>query len=133
MKKIIFFVMLINLFSYSFAQNIIQRDPEIEQMVKEISTDSLQSYIKTLIAFGTRNTLSTQKNPKRGIGAARNWVLNHFNEFAKQSNGRLTAFIDTTTLQPDRRRVDTLLLLGNVMATLKGTDPNDNRIIIISR
>jgi hypothetical protein len=115
-----------------FAQTIVQRDPEIEQRVKEVSSDSIKSYIKTLVTFGTRNTLSTQANAKRGIGAARNWVLQRFNEFAKQSNGRLSAIIDTTTLQPDKRRVDTLLLLGNVMATLKGTDPKDKRIFIIS-
>jgi hypothetical protein len=114
------------------AQTIVQRDPEIEQMAKEVSADSLKSYIHSLVAFGTRNTLSTQTDPKRGIGAARNWVLNKFNEFAKNSGGRLTAFIDTTTLQKDGRRVDTTLLLGNVVATLKGTDPNDNRIFVIS-
>jgi hypothetical protein len=131
MKRILFaafFFTTNNLFS----QTIIQRDPEIEQMVKEVSPDSLRSYINTLVAFGTRNTLSTQTDPKRGIGAARNWVLRKFNEFAKQSNGRLTAIIDTTTLQPDGKRVDTTLLLGNVMATLKGTDANDTRIFIIS-
>ena len=114
------------------AQTIVQRDPEIEQMVKEISADSLKSYIHSLVAFGTRNTLSTQADPKRGIGAARVWVLNKFNEFAKESNGRLTAFIDTTTYQPDKRRVDHPINLGNVVATLKGTDPNDDRIFIIS-
>jgi hypothetical protein len=85
-----------------------------------------------LVAFGTRNTLSTQKESKRGIGAARNWVLGRFREMAKQSSGRLTTFIDTTTLQPDGKRVDTMLLLGNVMATLQGTDPSDNRIFVIS-
>jgi Peptidase family M28 len=58
--------------------------------------------------------------------------LYKFNEFAKQSNGRLTAIIDTTTLQKDGRRVDTTLLLGNVVATLKGTDVTDDRIFIIS-
>ena len=40
--------------------------------------------------------------------------------------------IDTTTLQPDGRRVDTTLLLGNVVATLNGTNASDNRIFIIS-
>ena len=88
-------------------------------MVKEVSADSLQSYINTLVAFGTRNTLSTQTDAKRGIGAARNWVLKKFNEFARNSRGRLTAFIDTTTIQPDGKRVDVPLLLGNVVATLK--------------
>lgn len=116
----------------SFSQKIIQRDAEISKMVSEVSADSLQSYITTLVAFGTRNTLSTQTDPKRGIGAARNWVLKKFNEFAKNSNGRLTAMIDTTTLLPNGKRIDKAVLLGNVVATLKGTDPNDKRIFIIS-
>ena len=114
------------------AQTIVQRDPEIEQMVKEVSPDSLQLYIKTLVGLGTRNTLSTQSNKTRGIGAARNWVLSKFQSMQQQAEGRLTAFIDTTTLPPDGRRVDRNVLLGNVVATLKGTDPNDSRIFIIS-
>ena len=114
------------------AQTTISRDASIEQMVKEISPDSLRSYIQTMVNFGTRNTLSTQTEKKRGIGAARLYVLQKFNQFAAQSNGRLTATIDTTTLQADKRRVDTTLLLGNVLATLKGTDPNDQRIFLIS-
>jgi len=115
-----------------FGQTTIHRDPQIEKMLNEVSKDSLESYIRKMVSFGTRNTLSTQTDPKRGIGAARNWVLYKFNEFAKQSNGRLTAIIDTTTLQKDGRRVDTTLLLGNVVGTLKGNDPNDNRLFIIS-
>jgi Zn-dependent M28 family amino/carboxypeptidase len=115
-----------------FSQTIITRDPQIEAMIKEVSADSMKSYITKLVSFGTRNTLSTQTDARRGIGAARNWVLMRFNEFAKQSNGRLTAIIDTTTLQKDGRRIDTTLLLGNVVATLKGTDASDNRIFIIS-
>jgi Peptidase family M28 len=128
------FILLIFLLSgnYLFAQITIQKDIEIEQMVKQVSPDSLQSYIKKLVAFGTRNTLSTQSGATRGIVAARNWVLSKFQHFAQQSSGRLTAFIDTTTLPPDGRRVDRKILLGNVVATLKGTDPSDNRIFIIS-
>ena len=117
---------------FIFAQTIINRDPEITSMVSEVSSDSLQSYINTLVAFGTRNTLSTQTDKTKGIGAARNWVLKKFNEFAKNSSGRLTAMIDTTTIPSDGRRMDIPVLLGNVVATLKGTDPNDNRIFIIS-
>ena len=114
------------------AQTTINRDPRIEKMVSEVSKDSLESYIRKMVSFGTRNTLSTQTDPKRGIGAARNWVLYKFNEFARQSGGRLTAILDTTTLQKDGNRVDTTLLLANVVATLKGTDPADDRIFIIS-
>jgi hypothetical protein len=116
----------------SLAQTIINRDPEIEKMVSEVSSDSLQSYINTLVSFGTRNTLSTQTDQKKGIGAARKWVLKKFNEFSKNAGGRLTAIIDTTTIDANGKRVDAPALLGNVMATLKGTDPNDKRIFIIS-
>ncbi len=134
MKKILIPVLITAAMSGAFAQSpvILQRDPEIDQMVKEVSADSLQSYIKTLVAFGTRNTLSTQRDPARGIGAAKKWILSKFNQFAKQSNGRLTAIIDSTIYQPDGRRVDTPINLGNVVATLKGTDPKDNRIFLIS-
>lgn len=131
MKQLLFTTLLFSV-QLLFSQTIIQRDPVIEAMVNEVSADSLQSYIKTLVSFGTRNTLSTQTDNKRGIGAARKWVLGKFNEMAKQSSGRLTAVIDTTTLQPDGKRVDSVLLLGNVVATLKGTDPADSRIFIIS-
>jgi hypothetical protein len=114
------------------AQTIIQRDPAIEKMVKEVSADSLKSYILKMVSFGTRNTLSSTTDKARGIGAARNWVLSKFNEIAKQSNNRLTAFVDTTTYNADGRRIDRSINLGNVVATLKGSDPKDNRVFIIT-
>jgi len=116
----------------SFSQTIVNRDPEIDKMVKEVSPDSLKSYITSLVALGTRNTLSTQTNSERGIGAARVWVLNKFNDLAKKSGGRLTAFIDTTIYKADKNRVSRDIILGNVVATLQGTDPNDKRIFLIS-
>lgn len=132
MKKNILLFIPVLLFFTSSSQTIVHRDPVIEQMVQEVNADSLKSYITKLVSFGTRNTLSTQSDTKRGIGAARNWVLDRFNAFAKESNGRLTAFIDTTTLQKNGHRVDTTIVLGNVVATLKGADPADDRIFIIS-
>lgn len=116
----------------SSAQTIIQRDPEIEAMVKEISSDSLKSYITKMVSYGTRSTLSTTTDKKKGIGAAREWVAQKFTEFAARSGGRLTAMVDTTTLQPDGRRVNTAINLGNAMAILKGTDATDDRIYLIS-
>lgn len=132
MRKTFIVLLLICCNHFLKAQTTVHRDPLIEKMVSEVSKDSLESYIRKMVGLGTRNTLSIQTDPKRGIGAARTWVLYKFNEFAKQSGGRLTAFIDTTTLQKDGRRVDTTLLLGNVVATLKGTDTADKRIFMIS-
>ena len=130
--KVVLFVLFLKTYWPVQAQVMINKDTEISSMVTQVSSDSLKSYINSMVAFGTRNTLSTQTSKVRGIGAARNWVLQKFNQFAVKSNGRLSAFIDTTTLQPDKRRVDTILLLGNVVATLKGTDPNDKRLFVIS-
>jgi hypothetical protein len=134
MKKFILSFILISSIvnSKSLAQVTIVRDKEIGQMVKEVQTDSLQSYIKTLVSFSTRNTLSTQKDKAKGIGAAKRWVLKKFNEFAKQSGGRLTTIIDDASYKADGKRVNRDITLGNVVATLKGTDVNDNRIFLIS-
>lgn len=132
MKKIFCLWLIVLSYQNSYSQTTIYRDAEIEKMVSEVSKDSLESYIRKLVSFGTRNTLSTQTDTKRGIGAARNWVLSRFNEFAKSAGGRLTAFMDTTTLQPNGQRVDKPLLLGNVVARLQGTDIHDDRIFLIS-
>ncbi len=131
MKVLVLSFMLLSA-EQTIAQKIINRDIQIEQMVREVSADSLKAYIQKMVSFGTRNTLSSTKDKNRGIGAARNWVLNKFNEFAKQSNNRLTAFVDTITYHADGRRVDRAINLGNVVAKLKGTDANDNRIFIIT-
>jgi hypothetical protein len=132
MKKNTFFLICYFLLTQGIAQTTVHRDKEIQQMVGEVSADSLQHYIKTLVAFGTRSTLSTQHDSRRGIGAAKNWVLKKFNEFARQSNGRMLAAIDNGPFKSDGRRVNRDIVLGNVVATLKGTDPTDTRIFLIS-
>jgi len=132
-NKIIFLVVfLFAAVANSFSQQIIKKDAEIDAMVKEISADSLSQNLNKLVSFGTRATLSNQSSSVKGIGAARAWILSRFNEYAKASNGRLTAFIDTTTYNADKKRVDRPIILANVVATLKGTDPNDKRIFLIS-
>jgi hypothetical protein len=130
-KFLVSSVLLLTTF-FSPAQTIVQRDPEIATMVGEISADSLKSYITQMVKFGTRHTLSATTDKRRGIGAARDWVAQKFREFGRASNGRLTAFVDTTTLLPDGRRIDTRTSLGNAMAILRGTDTADKRIYLIS-
>ena len=133
MRKFLLTALSLGCLSTAFSQTtIIQKDPLIEKMVGEVSADSLQGYIRQLVSYGTRSTLSTTTDPKRGIGAARNWILSKFNQFIPGSGGRLSAKIDTSTYAADGRRVDVTTVLANVVATLKGTDPNDHRIFIIS-
>ena len=135
MKKIfITFLVFTAPFSSVFSQKIIQRDPIIEAMVSEVNSDSLKSHIQKLVSFGTRSTLSStnSSNYKRGITAARAWVLSRFQEFAKQSDGRMTAKIDSWTQKADAKRVDVDVPMENVIATLKGSDPTDDRVFLVS-
>ncbi|HEX8852850.1 MAG TPA: hypothetical protein VF754_05150, partial [Pyrinomonadaceae bacterium] len=48
--------------------------PEIARMLREIDARNIEASIRKLVSFGTRNTLSVQDNPTRGIGAARDWL-----------------------------------------------------------
>ena len=107
-------------------------DPEIKKMVSEVSSENMEAIVKKLVSFGTRHTLSDTKSSTRGIGAAQRWVKSEFDNYAKSSNGRLTSEIDYFTIKADGRRIKNDSQLGNVMATLKGTDATDDRVLIIS-
>src|ERR1700735_5140394 len=113
MKRIILIAAMAGTGVLTQAQTTIDRDPEIAGMVKEVNPDSLQSYIKTMLTFGTRSTVSSTTDPKKGIGAARNWVLSKFNQFAAATGGRLTGVVDTTTYPGDGKRGKADISLGN--------------------
>ncbi|MFI5153274.1 MAG: M28 family peptidase, partial [Chitinophagales bacterium] len=132
MKRILASCLLGLLFLHGASQIIIQRDQEIEKMVGEINQDSLRSYIRALVGFGTRHTLSTTQQNTRGIQAANAWVLSVFNEYTKTSRGRLRVEADKWTQAADGKRVDSVVELTNTMAILEGTDTADKRILIIS-
>ena len=51
-----------------------RRDPQIAKIVSEIDARNIERTIRKLVSFGTRNTLSEQNDPNRGIGAARDWL-----------------------------------------------------------
>ena len=124
--------LILSISSEIFAQEIVKRDPVISTFIGQISSDTLSAYVKKLVTFGTRSTLSNTTDPKTGIGASRKWVLNKFLEFSKKSDGRMTAYLDKWTLEPDGRRIDAKIEMENVMAVMKGTDPTDNRIFMVS-
>ena len=113
------------------AQKVVQRDAEIEKYTNEVHSDSLKSHIYKLVSFGTRHTMSSTTDPKRGIGAARNWVLKKFRDYAKNTDGRMEVFLLNQTIQPDGKRINTPTDLGDAIAILKGADPNDKRIFMI--
>lgn len=124
---------LVFLFSVSFifAQKTKEKpNAEIQKMLKEISAKNLENSIRKLVSFGTRNTLSEQDNPTRGIGAARDWI---YGEMQKISNdcGNCLTVEKQTFLQPKANRIPEPTNLTNVVATLKGTT-NPERIYVVS-
>ncbi len=108
-----------------------QSDAEIHKMITEIKIENLQQTINKLTSFGTRHTLSDTKSNTTGIGAAQRWVKSEFEKYAAVSEGRLSASIDFYSLKPDGKRIPNEVRLANVKAVLNGTNPNDNRVLII--
>ncbi|MCC9165342.1 M28 family peptidase [Pontibacter harenae] len=115
----------------STAQTIARQDNEIKKMVDEISAQNLKALVEKMVSFETRHTLSTTTDKKRGIGAAREWVKSEFEKYAQASNGRMTVEMDKFVVKADGRRVPNDTEMANVIATLKGSDPNDDRVIIV--
>ena len=64
--------------------------PALRSMLREIDAHRIQSDITKLAGFGTRHTLSSQTDPNRGIGAARDWIFDQFQGYAAASGGRMT-------------------------------------------
>jgi hypothetical protein len=113
------------------AQTIIRQDQSIKQMVDEVSSQNIEANIRKLVSFKTRHTLSDTTSKTEGSGAARNWIKAEMEKYASQSGGRMTVQFDTFT-QPKGERIDNPVHLKNVLAILKGTDPNDTRVYIVS-
>jgi Zn-dependent M28 family amino/carboxypeptidase len=132
MKKFIFPLLLIILSLSLSAQTTINRDPEIKKMVDEISREKIEQHVRKMVSFHTRHNLSEQNNPGQGIGAAWNWIKTEMEKYAPQSEGRLQVKFEEYTVGGQGQRIAQATNLKNVVATLKGTDPDDDRIIIIS-
>lgn len=131
--KYLKFIVLIFLISKANAQTtIIKQDPAIKNMVEEVSADYLEASVRKLVSFGTRHTLSDTTSKTTGIGAARNWIKSEFEKYSKASGGRLKVSFDTFIQPADGRRVPKDATLKNVIATLPGTNPEDDRIFIVS-
>ena len=108
------------------------RNPQIAKLVKEIDPRNIENTIRKLVSFGTRNTLSEQDNPNRGIGAARDWLYGEFQKAAAESEGRMTVEKQTFE-QPKGPRVPQPTILTNVVATLKGTQTESaGRVYVVS-
>jgi hypothetical protein len=113
-----------------------QRNPEIARLISEIDARNIESTIRRLVSFGTRNTLSAQDDPVRGIGAARDWLYAEFQKIAAPLGGRMTVEKQSylqEAMPPPQGRVPQPTLITNVVATLRGTQPaSRNRLYVVS-
>lgn len=133
MKKALF-ILTLSLFltQVTFSQTTIKRDARIKQMVDEISRDSIEKYVRKLVSFNTRHNLSDQNNPDEGIGAAWNWIKAEMEKSIPGSDGRLNVELVGYKVGGEGQRIKTQIELQNVVATLKGSNPDDDRIFLIS-
>ena len=107
-------------------------NPEIAKIVRAIDARNIERSVRKLASFGTRNTLSSQNDPVRGIGAARDWLFEEFSKAAAQSDGRMTVEKQTFE-QPKAPRIATPTVITNVVATLRGSSPESSaRTYVVS-
>ncbi len=73
-------------------------DARLLAIVAPVSAERLRADVAGLVSFGTRHTLSSQTNPKRGIGAALNWGEAQFKADLAACGGCLVTARPTTTV-----------------------------------
>lgn len=93
-----------------------------------ISEASLRADVEKLVSFGTRHTLSSQTDPKRGIGAARTWAEAEFRKASTACGNCLDIVLPETIVTGDR--VPTPTRLVNVVAIQRGTE-RPNEVVIV--
>ena len=104
---------------------------DVRDMLRKVDDDSLERIDRALVGFGTRHTLSTQDDPNRGIGAARDWIKSEFDKAAATSGGRMTVELQSYIQEP-ASRIPVPTRITNVMATLRGTDPaSADRVYVV--
>jgi hypothetical protein len=97
----------------AFAQDA---DPRIEKALSEVSADRLKATVTTLAGFGTRHTLSRQDDPRRGIGAAAQWIHDEL----RAASPRLQVSFDDYEIPAQGERIVRDVRLRNVVAVLPG-------------
>lgn len=91
-------------------------DPRVQEVVDQVSPESLERLLEKLVSFGTRNTLSALNDSTGyGINAASQWILEEMQGFSP----RLEVSFDTYRLA-QQGRITEEVTLRNVMAVLPG-------------
>src|SRR5690606_33305519 len=127
------FILFISFLLFTNQKSIAQNtDQRIYDIIEAVSADRLESDIRKLAGFGTRNTFSDTVSQTRGIGAARRWIKTEFDKISSECSDCLNVFYqkDLVTTE-DGNRVPHDAWIVNVVAVQKGTK-FPNRYIIMS-
>ncbi len=106
-------------------------DAELRRILRAIDPKRIEANVRKLASFGTRHTLSAQDDPKRGIGAARDWIFDTMSSYAAASGGRMTVEKQSYVQEPDGDRIPVETVITNVLATLRGSK-EPGRVYLIS-
>lgn len=107
-------------------------EQQIKHIVAAIVPATIETYVRTLVGFGTRHTMSETRSDTRGIGAARRWIKAELERCSAQSGGRLQVAFDSY-MEPAGARLPRATELVNVVATLPGSQPESaDRIYVVS-
>jgi peptidase M28-like protein len=104
-------------------------DRQLRELLRQVDRGRIEATVRRLAAFGTRHTLSSQTDPVRGIGAARDWLMAQFQAVAATSGGRMTVAAQSF-VQPVASRIPTPTTITNVVATLRGQSAPDRAYVI---
>jgi hypothetical protein len=91
------------------------------------SPQRLKADVKTMVGFGTRHTLSSPTDPKRGIGAARDWAAAQFEAIGRACGGCVT--VERIGRRFTGPRAPNGVEAVNVLGVQRGRDPN--RVVIV--
>jgi hypothetical protein len=95
-----------------------------------VDEKSMSALIHELVSCGTRLTLSSWTDPKRGAGCGRDKIAARFNEIRKDSGGKLQVVVDkfeSTSARTSGKPIP----LENVYAILPGSDEKLAKTIFI--
>jgi len=130
MKKLLFCTAsaLLSLFSLH-AQTIMPRDPAIARAVEGVSAPNMRRTIEDLVALHNRNNLSSATDPATGIGAAANYLYDRLSELVPASGGSLSVERVAYRAGGEGQRIPREVELTNIVATIRGSDADDDRMI----
>lgn len=125
MKFLLPILLLVSTISYTQVPTEHQMD--LYQIIDEVRADRIESDVRTLAGFGTRNTFSDTISDFRGIGAARRWIKAEFDKISADCGGCLEVFYQKDLVTTDMgSRVPKDAYVVNVVAIQRGsTNPND--------